>query len=230
MRKHVIFTMLALIASTALLQRPLLGVGVNIITGDGTVQSLDVDPETSIRELLSFVQTKGQNVHFEFWDTSIDGDDELVCKAKQLRDYYAPVTAEIEEDMKFIVITLGNEPLLKLKKYKDDLKKAGDRLDEVHPLHFWRVIFTDEKATSAMHNIKRRKKVWKSFIKGMGQSLEEACDRDNLKTEYLEDFANKVDIDVNVITKPIQKRDWSEFAKQLLINVSRNGNIDRYDQ
>jgi len=230
MKKISLLTVLALFASAMLQNQSLSGVGIIMTSDNGEKLYFDVDPQLPVGELLYQVQNESTAIHFDFWDTNAEGDDELVCKANQLREYSAPVSRDIEADMKFIVLTLGNEPLLKLKGFKDDLKKAGERLDEIHPLHFWRIIFTDEKAMSAMHNIKRRKKVWKSFIKGMGQSLQEAHERENLKVEYLEDFASKVGIDVDLITKQIQKCDWSEFAKQLLVHVPRSSNIDRYDQ
>lgn len=154
----------------------------------------------------------------------------IISRAINLRDYYAPITASILKDIRFIIMTLGNEPIIKLKNYKPQLEDAGNRLDEVHPLNFWRVIFTDEKLTSAIHNIYKRKKVWKNFIKGMGKSLDEAVERNNLNHEYIEDFAKQIGIDIRLIKKPIDKKDWEEFAKSLLSHVHRNGHLDRYDQ
>lgn len=157
-------------------------------------------------------------------------DSEIFTRALNLRDYYAPLSASTIKDIRFIILTLGNEPVIKLKNYKPQLEEAGNRLDEVHPLIFWRVIFTDEKLTSAIHNIYKRKKVWKSFIKGMGKSLDEAVQRNNLNHEYIEDFAKQIKIDIKIIKKPIEKKDWEEFAKSLLTHVHRHGHIDRYDQ
>lgn len=194
-------------------------IDIIIATEEGETILFDVDPNDSIKELI-----EGANINKSTLN------EIMQPRFEDHRDYYAPTSEAALKDMRFIISTLGNEPLLKLKQHKKNLTEAGDRLKDVHPLNFWKEIFSDEKMTSAFHNIKRRGKVWKSFIKGMGKSLQEAVDGNNLKDEYIQDFASKVNIDVNFIKDSLQKCDWSEFAKQLLNHVPRQGNIDRYNQ
>ncbi len=185
----------------------------------------DIPAEKLLKEFVEYLDEKDRLSAIEMIENS-----ELFARVTDSRDYYGTVTDSQVKDMCFIVMTLGNEPLLKLKQYKNDLESAGDRLDSVHPLNFWKTIFSDEKTISAMHSIKHRKKVWKSFIKGMGKSLQLAFDANNLKPEYITDFATHLEIDPAAIQPFITKNDWEELAKQLLILVPREGNIDRYDQ
>lgn len=213
--KHIF---IFLTASSLLTISQLSSVHVIIATEEGESIFFDVDPNDSINDLIE-ANVKQSSLN-----------EIMQPRFQDHRDYYAPTSEAALKDMRFIISTLGNEPLLKLKQHKKNLTEAGDRLNNVHPLNFWKEIFSDEKMTSAFHNIKRRSKVWKSFIKGMGKSLQEAVDGDNLKDEYIQDFASKVNIDVNHIKDSLQKCDWSEFAKQLLTHVPRHGNADRYDQ
>lgn len=214
----------------------------NLAAVDITVQLPDneqitfaVDPSEPIGNIIDEVNSylretgkDGMQYYFDLWN--VDEGEELLCKAKTARDYYAVLSDSIIKDIKYLVMTLGNVPLLKLKQYKDSLKTAGDHLEDVHPLNFWMVVFTDQEAVSAMHNIKRRKKVWKSFIKGMGESLQEAYDRQNIKPDHVADFSQKVGIDPSMIQPSINKQDWEGFVKALLENVYRGSDLDRYDQ
>lgn len=214
---------------------PLQSMEIFVKTPFGETLSLNVPPEEPIANIVESVdlyleEIGEKNCFYLFEFPSHDEEGELLCKAKNLRHYSTPLTEQNIDDMRYIVLILGNEPLLKLKKYKTPLKNAGDRIDDVHPLHFWRVIFTSDDTISAIHSIKRRKKVWKPFIKGMGDSLEEAADRNNITPEHIQDFANKIGIDKNLFEPYLKARDWEEFARALLNNVHRKEGTDRYDQ
>lgn len=151
-------------------------------------------------------------------------------KATQLREYHISPTDEDISNMRYIISTLGNKPLLKLKRYEKSLNNAGDKIDHLHPLHFWRVVFTNDDLTAGIHSIKRRKKVWKVFMKGMAESLQEAANRNNILQEHLTDFSTQVGVDIKYISMPIKKGDWENFARALLYHVSRGAGTGRYDQ
>lgn len=211
------------------------GMEIFVKTAFGETLSLEVAPEETIGNIVhtvdQYLEERGEMENLYAFEFPSPGDEiELLCKAKQLRKYSILPSEQNIDDMRYIVLTLGNEPLLKLKKYKTPLKNAGDRIDDVHPLHFWRVIFTSDDTISAIHSIKRRKKVWKPFIKGMGDSLEEAADRNNITPEQIEDFAKLVGVDKTLFEQHLYNREWEEFARVLLASVQREEGTDRYDQ
>jgi hypothetical protein len=148
---------------------------------------------------------------------------------RNVSNYFSDVPQEAVESIRFIVLSLGNQPLLKLKKLKPDLKAAGDHLNNVHPLKLWGIIFTDNEMIAAMHSIKNRKLVWKSFMEGMGDSLEESATMGNMKPEYIEAFAEAVKVEIGHITDEINKRNWNAFVKKLIQHVPREGDPSRYN-
>lgn len=233
MLKKMIYPLMAMLAVGATHQ--VLGVDIFVKTANGEILTFDVDPDETIGHVIeqvdNYLDDKGTQFTPYYFDFSTyDGEEELICKAKQLRDYYKEPSKNHVDDMRFIVLTLGNQPLLKLKKFKSSLKSAGDRIDDVHPLHFWRVIFSDDETISAVHSMKRRKKVWKPFMKGMGQSLDEAADRNNIRPEHIQDLASHVGVDSSFFEEYLNNRDWEGFAKALLTHVPRPEGTDRYDQ
>lgn len=223
------FALLALLVTI-----PVSAIEVAVVAPCGEKVVIDVNPDETIGNVMAelnrhFVREGDQGL-FLFGSCDLNDEEGLVCKAAEIRDYYAKVPESVVKDIQFIILTLGNEPLVKLKKYKSRLKTAGDHLENIHPLNVWRVIFSDSDTISAMHNVRRRRDVWKSFIKGMAKSFQEASDKNNMDSEYIEDFARKLNINLADITPFLEQQDWAGFIKQLLIIVPRDGEPGRYDQ
>lgn len=157
------------------------------------------------------------------------GSGEYLAKGKVKRIYQVGVTDTEIKDIRFIVTTLGNVPILKLKNYKNALESAGDRVDHVHPLNFWKAIFTDKEMISAMHSIRRRTLVWKKFMTGMGKSLQEEKDHKNLRPEFVEEFCQKLGVPYNAVNIQLSNSNWKGFVRVLLEQVPREGESDRYN-
>lgn len=148
----------------------------------------------------------------------------------QPRNYEAKVTSKEKEDISFIVTTLGRGSLKKLLTEKSALKKAGSRVDHVHPLRFIGCIFSDEEMKVGILQVKERGGwVAKEFFNGMYESLTTESGLQNLKVEYINDFANSLSIDPNLIIKPIQDKNWKGFINILIEVIPRSGNPNRYD-
>jgi len=145
-----------------------------------------------------------------------------------VRDYHFPVTEQNAKDIRYIVTTLANKPPVKLLFYKSSLDRAGDRIDHVHPFRFLQVIFTDEELKVGIRNIRRKGWVWKEFIGGLKDSLNDEYVRDNLYG-FIDDFSINLGIDPELIRPSIYYRHWDELVKVLIENVPREGNADRYD-
>jgi hypothetical protein len=147
----------------------------------------------------------------------------------QWRDYNQDVTEQEKEDLTYIVTTLGNKSLTKIYKEKENLKKAGDRIDHLHPLRFLRTVFTDEELKAAIANIKESRWVWGEFKKGLFNSLKDETRNKNMNIEFIKDFASSIDIDPALIIPSINESDWDNLITVLIKNVPREGNPTRYD-
>lgn len=150
--------------------------------------------------------------------------------ASVLRNYQIPVTLSEKKDISYIVNTLGMSSLTKIAKLKSHLKKAGKRIDHVHPLRFLMCIFTDEPMKASMQSIQNRSWVWGEFMSGLKTSLEEESVRDNLKLEFLYDFAAQLGVGVEVIYPPIFHHQWNDLVRTLINVIPRSTDSNRYDE
>ncbi|MCP5508624.1 MAG: hypothetical protein H7A37_10080 [Chlamydiales bacterium] len=151
------------------------------------------------------------------------------ARSKAVRDYYRELSEQEQNDISYIVDTLGHKPLAKLVFYRGSLEQAGIRLDNVHPLSFFSYIFTNDQLISAIRNMRRRGQIWKSYASGMSESFKEAYERNNISDDMIHDFAAKVGVDVNILKPALVKQQWEEFMNLLIKHVKRSGNSGRYD-
>ena len=144
------------------------------------------------------------------------------------RSYAAGILASECADITYIVKTMANSSLPKIKIAETSLKKAGDRIDHLHPFYFLSCIFTSEELKVCMRNLQGRAWVWKEFLKGIVTSLEEENGKGNV-LPFAADFAKRVKVDVNVIMPILEAGRWERFVDTLIDIVPREGGSDRYN-
>lgn len=145
------------------------------------------------------------------------------------RSYAAGVTAGEAGDITYIVKTLSNSTLPKIKSAESSLKKAGDRIDHVHPLQFLLCVFTREELKVAVRNLEGRTWVWTDFLKGLTDTLSEENGKNNIQP-FLQDFSSKLNIDINILLPLQQGNRWEKFVTTLIAIVPRADGSGRYDQ
>lgn len=145
------------------------------------------------------------------------------------RNYMAGVSPSEASDITFIVKTLANSSLPKIKTAESSLKKAGDRIDHVHPLQFLLSVFLNEELKVAVRNLQGRAWVWDDFRDGITQTLAEENSKNNI-LPYLQDFAFKIRVDVNILLPLQQAGRWEKFVTTLIDVVPRADGSGRHDQ
>lgn len=145
------------------------------------------------------------------------------------RNYDVPLSKQDREDISYIVTSLAKYSWTELLCHRSSIKKAGARVDPVHPLRFLECIFTSEELKAGVHAIRDRKRIWKEFSSGLFESLELESKRDNLTPAQVLDFSNSLGINSAKINQNIQKRRWTELVDQLIELLPRQGNPGRYD-
>lgn len=143
------------------------------------------------------------------------------------RDYYAPISPRQKKDLSYIVNTLSKSSLVSLMRQKRDLERAGDRINNIHPLRFLIAIFTDEELKVGIRNIPKGW-VWDDFMKGLRDSLNEEAGRGNMRVDCIEDFARVLEINMSSIMPAIQSRRWEELVSTLIAIIPRKGDTKRY--
>jgi hypothetical protein len=159
---------------------------------------------------------------------SLPDESGLQPEAGVSRNYHAAVSDKEKADISYIVNTLSDLPTPKLLFYKSSLTQAGDRINQVHPLNFMATIFTDEVLRVKVRNIKRKGWVWKDFMGGLRNSMNEEKAKGNLKTEFFDDFCSRVGIDYRKIENPISRNNWDDLVDVLIKHSESQGDNDRY--
>lgn len=206
---------------------------VHVLSPQGNSLTIDIDRESSFQSVMEQIAFEIESIEGTtsselIFDYSFSHD--VSRKKKSTSRNYAHIPTPTEkEDIAYIVKTLASGGWTDLLKQKSSLKKAGDRVDHVHPLRFLAYVFSDEQLKAGLHAIHDRSKVWKEFFGGLSESLEEESKKGNMKQEYLNEFAAQVGVNINSIMPAVNKQDWNQFISLLLQHLPRSGNPGRYD-
>lgn len=214
--------------------------------------SMDIQPEDSFLNILESIGSYFEASETENPDPDVDtvlaeansrlytmdvfvtGSKISRVIAKQpknvARNYYAPIAQSEKNDIAFILRTLSNNSWIKILKNKSALKKAGDRIDHLHPFNFLYTIFGDNELLVCARSIQGKAFVWKEFLNGTTTSLGEEYLLDNLKYEYVQDFAAKLKVDPVLLNTALTNRQWEYFVDLLILHVPRQEGGDRYNQ
>lgn len=208
-------------------------------TPTGGVSTIEVYPEDSFLEVIDTLRqqlygelcfSSSGALQPEFLiDFSLSPSFTPAVATKGPTRSYLPLSSSQQKDITFIITTLGNASLTAIASSKSSLKKAGERIANVHPFIFIQYIFSDEKLKSAMHNLKGRAFwIWSEFFNGIKESLDEEADRDNLNA-YIEDFASNLNLEHSLIHPLVTQKNWKDLINTLLTQIPRGGNTDRYN-
>jgi hypothetical protein len=189
---------------------------------EGVSCFMEIPYQTPFGEVFEIIEKclPEDRIHIEFAE-----DKKFIAKA--VRNYAAIVTSQERSDIHFVVKTLGNDSLLGIKQKESQLKKAGKRIESVHPLLFLTTIFANDELKAAIQNMKGRSWVWKRFLEDLTDNLKEEHHNGNV-LPFAEDFAAKIAMDSQVIKAAMIEAKWQKFVIMLIDRVPRNNDIDRY--
>lgn len=215
---------------------------INVRTPSGTTVVVEVESDAPFNVVLEQIQHQmvannhveermsTEHLLLDFMTASFfPGQGSPLAQSKG-RSYGNPMNASEKADLTYILYTLAATSMPKLLLLNSDLKKAGARIDHVHPLRFWATIFTSEELKGYIHAMRDRKKIWKEFMSGCSDTLDEEANNQNLKSDYIADFARTVGIDVNAVSGSLKQKKWNDFVDTLTEKIKRTGDTNRYDQ
>lgn len=233
------FSGIIILSSLFLLQVDAKEVVVTSAEGENLI--IDVDANTPFLEVIEQIQTYLAPSMYDS-DVNLDEEKEIslsyslgfpgifVKKGKQkaTRNYAAPVTSTEKENIRLIIRSLAKHNWAQLAKEESSLKRAGDKINHVHPLRFLQTVFTDEELKVGLYVIRNKSIVWGEYYDGLKKSLNEESDLNNI-VQFTPDFANNVGINLNSILPYVQTRQWNAVIDILINSIPRQGNPDRYD-
>jgi len=210
-----------------------------INTQEGETFVLEIDLEESLSSVQERVDAlrDGQTEGFLIEMPSEESYLALKPKANKQggylgypRNYHVAVTAKEKIDIAYIITCLANKSWLSLGPEKKYLDQAGVRINHIHPLRFLMTVFCDEKLKVGIRNIQGKWLIWDQFVDGLKKSFATEAKINNIKDEFITDFAQKVGVNVDVIYASIKNEQWSNFIDLLITHVPREGgDYDRYN-
>lgn len=201
----------------------------------GETYVFQVEPHDSFLEVMDAIQSclddkDGSEERYQEFRIHMNAD--LIKMAKKVRalprNYEGGVSPVESADIFYIVKTLSSSSLPKIKSAESSLKKAGDRIDHVHPFHFLSCVFNNEELKVCLRNLQGRSWVWKDFLSGVVEALTEENARNNV-LPYVQDFAANIGVDIKVILPLVQAGRWEKFINTLIEVIPRQGGNDRYN-
>lgn len=205
---------------------------------------IQVDESDSFLAILKQIQDQFKSQEEEFFSyATLDNTEEItlaisfldkitVSKSKAKdpnRNYFLPLKQKERDDVGYILRTLSNHTFVTLAPYRSSLKKAGDRVNHLHPFRFLECIFTNEELKACVKSIQGKAFVWGEFLKGITTSLKEEKKKNNLPPEYLVDFSSIVGIDFNILYPSYVNQQWEEMVNILIDVVPRSDGSNRYN-
>jgi hypothetical protein len=229
--------------ATALLLLPLnalLGEEVVIMTPSGNSLTLEIDPSTSFNDILQEVEAQLYEIddpllYEHARPILIDFSGSVTpCKATYKgqsipRNFAVQVTQEEKKLMRKLLTSMAKNTWAELLSNSSSMNKIGDKIDHIHPLRFLQAIFSDEELKGCLHSIKDRSLIWKKFFSGVSESLEEEANRNNMRPEFINEFASSLNLNPSLVKDSIEKKKWKEFLDILFKYLPRGGDPERHD-
>lgn len=218
-----------LLVAGIVLSLPLHAVEVVVRCPEGKLQMVHVEDHESFHNVISILQdVHGQKGEYLLDFMAKDPLDYHAATAKS-RHYLQAVTASERSDINFIINTLGMSSLAKVTKSKSSLKKAGDRVDHVHPLRFLLTIFSDEPMKASIHAMQGRSWIWSEFINNLKDTFEEEAVRGTLSKDYVVDFSQKLGLNPDTVNTYVQQHSWTGLVDYMISSIPRNADHGRYN-
>jgi len=215
---------------------PSLVISKNIVllnqTGENYPLTIDANDKFGdvIENLAIYAQSESEGdlpVSFNFLVT----DQEVIVNShKSKRNYHTKVTSKEMKDVEFLVTKMAWEKNpKKLWDLEKEMNQAGNRIINLHPFKFLEAICTDEKLCAGLKAIRSRNiLIWPRFVKGFVSSFKEEHAYNNV-LPYVQEFAQTIGVDVNLLMPLAKNQKWEEFVKTVADKVERANNPNRYN-
>ncbi len=234
------YQFLTLISIFTFLTSSAIGNEIVVNTFDGDMFVLQVDPSESLagieEKVVALADGKRKPFVIEYAGETSPKRWSFKAARNQggylgyPRNYHLELTGEEKADIRFIVTFLANKSLISIGLAKADLEAAGDRIEHIHPLRFLMTVFTDEELKVGIRNIRGKGWIWNHFVGGFKESLTTETGINNMKKEFIYDFAKQVKIAPEIIIAPVSNQNWDNFIDLLITHIPRGrGDYDRFD-
>ena len=224
------FLLLAIIMTVT---HPLNGSSIGVTNAYGERFLIEVPSNATLLEIQETIEeVEGTLIEAQRLDiqrNKTPEDLELTVAQKSLRNYARGYTSQEAKDIHFVVTNLGRGKANALSHFSS-LNKAGDRIDNVHPLRFLECIFTNEECKAGIANIQKSGGfVAKKFNSGLFNTLTEEANAGNIPRSYVAGLASALSLDVKVLLPFFKNNNWQGLVNTLIAKVPRDSRANMFD-
>lgn len=199
----------------------------------GELAVVNVESEENFLDVIADLKSNyGHDKEFivDFMEKPAIAAKSIAKKATDSKNYGKSVSSSEKSDIRYIITTLGFSSLVKIAQSKSSLKKAGKRVDNIHPLRFLLTIFSDEEMKAGIYSMRNRGWIWGEFIGGVKDSCEEVSSANNLGLNLVADFASRLGVDPNILYPSVINHQWEQMVNILIDTIPRSTNANHYQQ
>jgi len=125
-------------------------------------------------------------------------------------EYFQALTPSQKQGIHYIITTLGSKSTISLLWYKGNLERAGDQINGVHPLRFWKEVLTDPKLKMYSRKISGMPK--NQMVGDFTKSFRVMADQGLIKREYVQDFIEATGLDRQQINQMVSNGQWKQLV------------------
>lgn len=136
-------------------------------------------------------------------------------KASELKYNDLLCTEEQKAYIYEIVSAMGEKGKLSLLFQQDHLKELGERVNDVHPLKFLEVVFTNPYLKNCMMVVWNDRFKRNGFLEGLIPSIAREIEKGKFQI-YIPDFAKEIGVNPEHLQGFIVTQDWENFIAFLI--------------
>ena len=130
-------------------------------------------------------------------------------------EFFIQATEKQKKIIGEIISEMGNKGLVSLLKKKSEMDRLGKQIEDVPPMDFMAVIFTQNNLKNHMHSIRKNYFKWSSLIDGFANNMNKERKYPDFKEKVIS-FAEFVGVDSNILLDRAHLKDWEGFVNILI--------------
>lgn len=152
----------------------------------------------------------------------------------QPRDYHF-LTPQLEQDMRYVITSLGTKSYPNLFLVRSQLAKSGDRLRVLHPIRSLLYILSDEKLARCFYAMHASKRIWNAYLHGENgndgllDSLEQECAANGLHPSHLNALAAQIGANSDQVQDLARAHRWEELVELVLESIMKTEKSNPYN-
>lgn len=129
------------------------------------------------------------------------------------RDYYQELSRSDQDNIYYVIHTLGTNSIFGLMFQQGRLEQVGDRTGDIHPLRYLLYVLTHQELRYDFRNMNST--AWKRFREDFSRNLAIEKERNNMGAEIVLHFSQQLSLDEGEVLQLIENDAWGRLMNRL---------------